>query len=221
VASCGGLCQGCDQCNPKECEPEEANAIRKDGIIYKQIGRELKRTFASLTCLFIRVQNDFTRYYTTTAALDYEGRLTVKLSDDNGKTLRSQALKFASLAHGQVIADCVLPDNFRDFGNDFHVDHIDGDKTNNNVSNGMIMTRAQHQAKTRHSEAIKAKMARNSSSPCTMTVYESEGKVLTDSEGNSEIINYDYRYDVMKEYGLTKSDISHSIDRKDTTLKSL
>ena len=60
VASCGGLWQGCDQCNPKECEPEEANAIRKDGIIYKQIGRELKRTFASLTCLFIRVQNDFT-----------------------------------------------------------------------------------------------------------------------------------------------------------------
>ena len=221
VASCGGLCQGCDQCNPKECEPEKANAIRKGGVLYKQIGRELKRTFASLTCLFIRVQNDFTRYYTPTAEPDYEGRLTVKLSDDNGKTLRSQALKFASLAWGQVIADCVLPDNFRDFGNDFHVDHIDGDKTNNNVSNGMIMSRPQHQAKTIQTQETIAKMARNGSSPCTMTVYESEGNVLTDSEGNPEVINFYYRYDVMKEYGLTKSDISHSIDRKDTTMKSL
>ena len=38
AASCG-LCQGCDLCHPEECEPEEANAIRKDGMIYKQIGR--------------------------------------------------------------------------------------------------------------------------------------------------------------------------------------
>jgi len=53
AASCG-LCQGCDLCHPEECEPKEANAIKKDGIIYKQVGRGFDLTFASLTCLFIR-----------------------------------------------------------------------------------------------------------------------------------------------------------------------
>lgn len=85
----------------------------------------------------------------------------------------------------------------------------------------MLMSRPQHQAKTIQTQETIAKIARNSSSPCTMTVYESEGNVLTDSEGNPEVINFYYRYDVMKKYGLTKSDISHSIDRKDTTVKSL
>jgi hypothetical protein len=53
AASCGGLCQGCDLCHPEVCKPEEANAIKKYGIIYKQVGRGFDLTFASLTCLFI------------------------------------------------------------------------------------------------------------------------------------------------------------------------
>ena len=53
VASCG-LCHGCDLCHPQECAPEEANAIRKAGTLYKQIGHGFDLTFASLTCLFIR-----------------------------------------------------------------------------------------------------------------------------------------------------------------------
>ena len=79
AASCG-LCQGCDLCHPEECEPEEANAIRtKAGIIYKQIGRDFKRAFASLTCLFIRMRASFKCYGTPTARLDHKGRSIVKL----------------------------------------------------------------------------------------------------------------------------------------------
>ena len=59
AASCGDLCQGCDLCHPEECEPEEANAISKKGTIYKQVGHGFDLTFASLTCLFIRMREDF------------------------------------------------------------------------------------------------------------------------------------------------------------------
>jgi predicted metal-binding protein len=61
AALCAGLCQGCDLCHPQKCEPEEANAIEKDGIIYKQIGHGFDLTFASLTCLFIRMREDLKR----------------------------------------------------------------------------------------------------------------------------------------------------------------
>ena len=72
AASCG-LCQGCDLCHPEECEPEEANAIRtKAGIIYKQIGRGFDLTFASLTCLFIRMRASFKCYTTPTARLNHK-----------------------------------------------------------------------------------------------------------------------------------------------------
>jgi hypothetical protein len=64
AASCGGLCQGCDLCHPEVCKPEEANAIKKYGIIYKQVGRGFDLTFASLTCLFIRMREDFKCHWT-------------------------------------------------------------------------------------------------------------------------------------------------------------
>ena len=79
AASCG-LCQGCDLCHPEECEPEEANAIRtKAGIIYKQVGRGFDLTFASLTCLFIRMRASFKCYGTPTARLDHKVGHTLKL----------------------------------------------------------------------------------------------------------------------------------------------
>jgi len=84
--------------------------------------------------------------------------------------MRSQALKFASLAWGQVtpaakLGTAGMP--LRGFGRAFQVDHIDKDKTNNNVSNGKIMTKAEHNAKTRPSEAQIANIAMSKSSPCT------------------------------------------------------
>jgi hypothetical protein len=129
--------------------------------------------------------------------------------------LETQALKFASLAWGQVIADCILPDNFRDFGNDFQVHHIDGDKTNNNVSNGMLMTRPQHQAETKQSAETRAKRAMSRSAPCTMTVFVSKGNPLLDSEGKPIVENYDHRKEVMDKYELKSHHIRHSIKRED------
>ena len=215
AASCG-LCQGCDLCHPQVCEPEEANAIRtKAGIIYKQVGRGFDLTFASLTCLFIRMRASFKYYGTPTAKPDHNGRLIVQITDDNGHLMGSQALKFASLAWGQVIADCILPDNFRDFGNDFHVHHGDGDKTNNNVSNGMLMTRPQHQAKTTRSAETTATAAMSRSAPCTMTVFVSKGKPLLDSERNPIVENYPHRKKVMIDYKLTSTKIADSIKYED------
>ena len=98
AASCSGLCQGCDLCHPEECAPEEANAIRKAGTIYKQIGRGFDLTFASLTCLFIRMRASFKRHWTPTARLEHRGRLIVSITDDYGNVMKAQALKFASLA---------------------------------------------------------------------------------------------------------------------------
>ena len=216
AASCSGLCQGCDLCHPVECAPEEANAIRtKAGMIYKQIGHGFDLTFASLTCLFIRMRASFKGYWTPTAKPDHNGRSYVTITDDYGVTLTTQALKFASLAWGQVIADCILPDNFRDFGNDFHVHHGDGDKTNNNVSNGMLMTRPEHHAKTTRSAETRAKQAMSLSAPCTMTVFVSKGEPLLDSEGKPIVENYDHRRKTMIEYKLKSTQISNSINRED------
>ena len=68
AASCSGLCQGCDLCHPEVCAPKEANAIRtKAGTIYKQIGHGFDLTFASLTCLFIRMRASFKSHSTPTA----------------------------------------------------------------------------------------------------------------------------------------------------------
>ena len=127
AASCG-LCQGCDLCHPEVCEPREANAIRtKAGIIYKQVGRGFDLTFASLTCLFIRMREDFKRHTTPTAKDNHRGRLIVRITDDYGVTMFSQALKFASLAWGQVtppakLATADMP--LREFKSAFQVDHI-------------------------------------------------------------------------------------------------
>jgi hypothetical protein len=144
AASCG-LCQGCDLCHPEVCAPKEANAIRKDGIIYKQIGRDFKKTFVSFTCLFIRMRASFKYYGTPTAKDNHEGRLKVQIRDDNGVKMETQALKFASLAWGQVSQLAKLGTasmRLRDFGRAFPVDHIDNNPSNNDVSNGMIMTKA-------------------------------------------------------------------------------
>jgi hypothetical protein len=111
------------------------------------------------------------KYYSTpTARRNHQGRSIVAITDDNGKPMRSQALKFASLAWGQVtpaakLGTAGMP--LRGFGRAFQVDHIDKDKTNNNVSNGKIMTKAEHNAKTRPSEAQIANIAMSKSSPCT------------------------------------------------------
>ena len=194
------------------CKPEEANAIKKDGIIYKQVGRRFDLTFVSLTCQFLRMREDF-KYYWSVTTFDDMGRLYVTIKDNNSKPFTTQALKFACLAWDKVTAECVLPDDLRDFGHDFSVDHIDGNKTNNNVDNGLIMTKAQHDAKTTQSAETIAKNARSVSTPCTMTVYDLEDNVVVKS--------YEYRYDAMQEFDLTKNDIAHSISYKDMTWNSM
>jgi hypothetical protein len=224
AASCSGLCQGCDLCHPEECEPEEANAIRKDGTIFKQVGRGFDLTFASLTCLFIRMRASFKFYGTPTARLYNRGRLVVDIRDDNGVKMKSQALKFACLAWGQVsqlakLGTAGMP--LRGFGSAFQVDHIDKDKTNNDVSNGLIMTEAEHRAKTKQSAKTRDKQAMSNSAPCTMTVFVSKGKPLLDSEEKPIVKNYDHRKEVMDDYKLTSNHIVKSIARKDTSRKSL
>jgi len=215
AASCGGLCQGCDLCHPKVCAPKEANAIKKHGIIYKQVGHGFDRTFASLTCLFIRMREDFKQHWTTTARDDHNGRLIVNITDDNGQILCIQALKFGCLAWGQVTPAAkrgTAGKHLRAFGSAFSVDHIDENKTNNDVSNGMIMTKAEHNAKTTQSTETRAKQAMSQSKPCTMTVFV--------SEDNPVIINYEHRKQVMIDYKLTSDDITNSIKYKDTPTRN-
>jgi len=224
AASCG-LCQGCDLCHPEVCEPKDANAIEKDGTVYKQIGRDFKRVFASLTCLFIRMRADFKYYTTPTAKPDHNGRSYVKITDDYGVTLTAQALKFASLAWGQLTTAAKhgtagMP--LREFKFAFQVDHIDGNPSNNDVSNAMIMTKAEHKAKTTRSAETIAKNAMSNSAPCTMTVFVSKGKPLLDSEEKPIVENYDHRKEVMNEYKLKSNKIAHSIEREDMpTINSL
>ena len=225
AASCGGLCQGCDLCHPEVCDdPKEANAIKKGGVLYKRVGHGFDRAFASLTCLFIRMRASFKGYTTPTAKDNHKGRLKVSITDDNGDTMTTQALKFACLAWGQLtpaakLATAGMP--LRGFGSAFPVDHIDGNPSNNDVSNGMIMTKAEHKAKTRPSEAQIAKNAMSRSAPCTMTVFVSKGKPLHDSEGKPIVKNYDHRKEVMDDYKLRSDAIADSIKRKDTTMNSL
>ena len=223
AALCGGLCQGCDLCHPEVCEPEKANAIRKDGIIYKQIGRDFKRAFASLTCLFIRMYKSFKGYTTPTARLEYRGRSIVRITDDNGDTMFAQALKFACLAWGQLTpaakrGTAGMP--LRGFGSAYQLDHIDGFKTNNYVSNGMIMQEAEHNAKTRPSAENIATAAMSRSAPCTMTVFVSKGEPLLDSEGKPIVKNYDHRKEVMDDYKLTSNNIVHSIRDNDSPTRN-
>ena len=232
AASCSGLCQGCDLCHPEVCDdPKEANAIKKDGIIYKQVGHGFDLTFASLTCLFIRMYASFKSNSTPTAKHDHRGRSVVSITYDNGKVFRTQALKFASLAWDKLtpaakLGTAGMP--LRDFKRAFPVDHIDGNPSNNDVSNGMIMTKAEHDAKTKNdaktkkSAAQRAKQAMSKSAPCTMTVFDLEGKPLNDSEGKPIVKNYDHRKEVMDDYKLTSDDIANSIKREDSpTRKSL
>ena len=218
AASCGGLCQGCDLCHPEECAPKEANAIRtKAGTVYKQIGRGFDLTFASLTCLFIRMRASFKGYTTPTAIL-YRGRLVVDIRDDNGKRMNAQALKFASLAWGQLtpaakLGTAGMP--LRDFKRDFQVDHIDETPSNNNVSNAMIMTEAEHHAKTTRSAETIATAAMSKSAPCTMTLFVSKGNPLLDSEGKPIAKNYPHRKKAMIDYKLTSHHIKNSIKQED------
>ena len=224
AASCGGLCQGCDLCHPQECAPKEANAIKKDGTIYKQIGRGFDRSFASLTCLFIRMRANFKGYTTPTSKKpDHNGRLNVEITDDNGQPMKIQALKFGSLAWGQVsqlakVGTAGMP--LRDFGSAYQVDHIDNNKTNNNVSNAMIMTKAEHKEKTRLSEAQIANQAMSRSAPCTMTVFVSKGKPLLDSERKPIVENYDHRKKVMIDFSLTSNNIADSIRYEDNPTRN-
>jgi len=226
AALCGGLCQGCDLCHPEVCDPKEANAIRtKAGIIYKQVGHGFDQTFASLTCLFIRMRGDFKRYWTPTARKpDHNGRTNVVISDDDGKPMESQALKFACLAWGKLTpaafaATAGMP--LRDFGRAIPVDHGDENKANNNVSNGMLMTLPEHQDKTKRSAETIATAAMSQSAPCTMTVFDLEGKPLLDSERNPIVKNEPHRRKIMIEYKLKSSQIKDSIKREDTTMNSL
>ena len=199
------------------CKPEKANAIKKDGTIYKQVGHGFDLTFASLTCLFIRMYKSFKGYSTPTARLN-KGRSFVKITDDNGKVFETQALKFASLAWGQVTPAAMLGTAgmpLRDFKRAFQVDHIDNNKTNNNVTNGMIMTKKEHKAKTKPSAEQIVKNAMSQSAPCTMTVFDLEGNPLPDSEGNPVIINYEHRKQAMIDYKLKSHHIEYSIRYED------
>jgi len=224
AASCSGLCSGCDLCHPEECAPEKANAIEKGGTIYKQVGHGFDLTFASLTCLFIRMYASFKSHTTPTARVDHKGRSYVKIRDDNGKQFETQALKFGSLAWGQVSQLAKLGTAgmlLREFKHAFSVDHIDNNKRNNDVSNGMIMTKKEHDGKTKLSAETIAKQAMSHSAPCTMTVLVSKGNPLHDSEGKPIAKNYDHRKEVMDDYDLTSHDITNSIQYEDTTMNSL
>jgi len=217
AASCG-LCQGCDLCHPEECKPETANAIKKYDIIYKRVGHGFDLTFASLTCLFIRIREDFKFYWTPTAKDNHQGRSYVKIADDNGDPFGTQALKFGSLAWGQVTPAAMLGTAempLQNFKHDFSVDHIDNNPSNNDVSNGMIMTKAEHNGKTTRSAETIATAAMSQSAPCTMSVFVSKGNPLHDSERNPVVINYDHRKEVMDDYKLRSHDITNSIAHKD------
>jgi len=224
AALCGGLCQGCDLCHPEECEPEEANAIRtKAGIIYKQIGRDFKRAFASLTCLFIRMREGFKGYTTPTAKDNHNGRLIVTIRDDDGVKMGSQALKFACLAWDKLtpaakLGTAGMP--LREFKSAFQVDHIGNNKNINIVSNGMIMTKAEHNAKTTQSAETRDKRAMSRSAPCTMTVFDSKGEPLLDSERNPIVENYDHRKKAMIEYKLKPYQITESIKYEDSPTRN-
>ena len=200
------------------CKPEEANAIKKKGIIYKQVGHGFDQTFASLTCLFIRMHASFKCHTTPIAKDNHQGRSIVIISDDYGNSFGTQALKFDSQAWDKLTPAAKVGTagmRLRDFKHDFQVDHIDNDKTNNDVSNGMIMTKAEHKAKTKRSAEQIAKIAMSQSAPCTMTVFVSKGNPLHDSEGNPVVIIYEYRKQAMIDYKLKSVDIRNSIVLKD------
>ena len=226
AASCSGFCQGCDLCHPEVCAPEEANAIKKkeDGTIYKQIGRGFDLTFASLTCLFIRMRGGFKGYTTPTARKpDHKGRLRVVITDDNGKPMETQPLKFASLAWGKLTPAAKIGTagmRLRDFKRAFPVDHIDENKTNNDVSNGMIMTEAEHHAKTTRSAETRAKQAMSKSAPCTMTFFDSKGQPLCDSEKKPIVKDYPHRKQAMIDYKLKPYHITNSIRQKDMSTRN-
>jgi hypothetical protein len=110
----------------------------------------------------------------------------------------------------------------RAFGSAFQVDHIDNNPSNNDVSNGMIMTKAEHHTKTKLSAETIAKQAMSKSAPCTMTVFVSKGKPLNDPEGKPIIKNYPHRKKAMIDYKLNSHHIKNSIAQKDMpTRKSL
>ncbi len=105
----------------------------------------------------------------------------------------SQALKFACLAWGQLTPAAKLGTigmPLRDFGSAYPVDHGDENKANNNVSNGLIMTKAEHNAKTKLSAETIDKRAMSRSAPFIMTAFFSEGKSLLDSATNPVAYNY-------------------------------
>jgi len=162
AASCG-LCQGCDLCHPVECDPKEANAIEKDGMIYKQIGLEFKLTFVSEICEFIRMSCGLKTYTKTTTMFDPgNGRMKITLYNDDGGILANiQALKPACFAWGQY--DCDLPLMLKNFGGSFPVHHLDGNKNNNIVSNGRIIPFKEHVAETKQTDQQKIKCIRNRS----------------------------------------------------------
>ena len=166
----------------------------------------------------------FKSHSTPTTRPNDKGRSVVQISDDYGRLMGTQALKFASLAWGQVtqlakLGTADLP--LRGFGSAFSVDHIDGNPSNNDVSNGMIMTKAEHNVKTKPSAEQIAKNAMSNSAPCTMTVFDLEGKPLLNSEDKPIAKNYDHRKKAMDDYKLKSSQIVHSIAREDTTMNSL
>ena len=82
--------------------------------------------------------------------------------------MESQALKFACLAWGQLtpaakLATADMP--LREFKRAYQVDHGDENKTNNDVSNGMIMKEEEHKAKTTRSAETIATAGHESFSP--------------------------------------------------------
>jgi len=79
----------------------------------------------------------------------------------------------------------------------------------------LIMTEAEHHAKTKPSAETIAKNAMSRSAPCTMTVFDSKGEPLLDSERNPIVENYDHRKEVMNEYKLKSPQINHSIAQED------
>ena len=84
----------------------------------------------------------------------------------------------------------------------------------------MIMKEEEHKAKTKQSAESIDKNAMSRSAPCTMTVFDLEGKPLLDSERNPIVENYPHRKKVMIDYKLTSHQIEYSIKYEDSPTRN-
>jgi hypothetical protein len=174
-------------------EPNKAKKIRIEGRVYKQIGYRFFQCFASLDSKFVRFSYNWTVCRETVTRENHRGRTMVKLSDDNSKILNWQALKFVILAWN--LPDMELPPDARYFGYDFQLDHINSDKTDNNAVNGQILTKEEHDTKTKLSAEQQEKKDKAHRKPVVCHITKGDDKIT---------IRYESREIAEQELGLKR-----------------